>query len=103
MKILFDQGTPEPLRRHLIRHVVSTAHEVGWGNLHRILVEARLMALEGRSTARIAEVLDWAELLPQFMAAEGDKTEDFANALDAIVEKQPRFAHVVNAFNRPAL
>ena len=33
MKILFDQGTPAPLRRHLTGHDVSTAHEVGWGNL----------------------------------------------------------------------
>jgi hypothetical protein len=67
--------------------------------LHRILVEARLMVLAGRSTARIAEVLDWAELLPRFMAAEDDKTEDFANALEAIVEKQPRFAPAINVFS----
>lgn len=60
------------------------------------------MALEGRSTAGIAEVLDWAELLPQFMAAEGDKTEDFVNALEAIVEKQTRFARVVGVFNHAA-
>src|SRR5262245_5146973 len=33
MRVLFDQGTPEPLRNHLTRHNVSTAYEKGWSNL----------------------------------------------------------------------
>lgn len=33
MKILFDQGTPAPLRRYLASHEIATAHEMGWGNL----------------------------------------------------------------------
>lgn len=33
MRILFDQGTPVPLRRHLPGHIVSTAHEMGWSDL----------------------------------------------------------------------
>jgi predicted nuclease of predicted toxin-antitoxin system len=33
MKILFDQGTPAPLRRVLKEHSVSTAYEMGWGVL----------------------------------------------------------------------
>lgn len=33
MKILFDQGTPVPLRRHLPEHTVATAYEQGWSNL----------------------------------------------------------------------
>ena len=33
MRILFDQGTPVPLRRHLTRHVVDTAFERGWSAL----------------------------------------------------------------------
>lgn len=33
MKILFDQGTPAPLRRSLPGHDVSTAHEMGWSDL----------------------------------------------------------------------
>jgi hypothetical protein len=27
MKILFDQGTPVPLRHHLLNHIVETAYE----------------------------------------------------------------------------
>jgi hypothetical protein len=33
MKILFDQGTPVPLRRELTGHVVRTAFEEGWAEL----------------------------------------------------------------------
>ncbi len=33
MKILFDQGTPVPLRRHLLGHAVDTAFHCGWSHL----------------------------------------------------------------------
>ena len=33
MKILFDQGTPAPLRHALAGHEVSTAYEMGWAKL----------------------------------------------------------------------
>src|SRR5207237_9728218 len=33
MRILFDQGTPEPLRRALGTHSISTAYEMGWMEL----------------------------------------------------------------------
>jgi predicted nuclease of predicted toxin-antitoxin system len=33
MKILFDQGTPAPLRRHLPGHLVDTAFERAWSHL----------------------------------------------------------------------
>ena len=33
MKILFDQGTPVPLRDHLTEHSVATAFELGWSTL----------------------------------------------------------------------
>ena len=33
MKILFDQGTPVPLRRFLPTHEVETAFQRGWGHL----------------------------------------------------------------------
>lgn len=34
MKILFDQGTPVPLRKHLPEHQISTAFELGWTTLN---------------------------------------------------------------------
>ena len=33
MKLLFDQGTPAPLRNHLPNHLVETAYEKGWSTL----------------------------------------------------------------------
>jgi len=33
MRVLFDQGTPAPLRHALALHEVSTAFELGWSNL----------------------------------------------------------------------
>jgi hypothetical protein len=33
MRILFDQGTPVPLRQLLSGHTVSTAYEMGWSEL----------------------------------------------------------------------
>jgi hypothetical protein len=33
MRILFDQGTPAPLRHALAGHEVTTSHEAGWSAL----------------------------------------------------------------------
>lgn len=33
MRILFDQGTPVPLRRTLVPHEVATAFEMGWSDM----------------------------------------------------------------------
>jgi hypothetical protein len=41
MKILFDQGTPVPLRKFKKNHSVTTAYEEGWSNLsNRDLLKA---------------------------------------------------------------
>jgi hypothetical protein len=33
MQVLFDQGTPVPLRRYLISHTVVTVFEKGWSSM----------------------------------------------------------------------
>ncbi len=33
MRVLFDQGTPVPLRRYLALHAVATVFEKGWSTL----------------------------------------------------------------------
>ena len=33
MNILFDRGTPVPLRRYLLEHNIDTAYECGWSEL----------------------------------------------------------------------
>lgn len=34
MRVLFDQGTPQPLRRELTGHIVDTVYERGWSALN---------------------------------------------------------------------
>ena len=33
MRILFDQGTPVPLKTYLLTHVIETVFELGWSEL----------------------------------------------------------------------
>jgi hypothetical protein len=40
VKVLFDQGTPAPLRKALIGHTVETAYERGWSTLQNGLLIA---------------------------------------------------------------
>lgn len=48
MRVLFDQGTPAPLRNHLATHIVTTAFELNWGGLTNgaLLSEAELAGFE---------------------------------------------------------
>jgi hypothetical protein len=41
VRVLFDQGTPAPLRNHLADCQVSTAYELGWSNLKGRRADAR--------------------------------------------------------------
>jgi len=59
------------------------------------------MALQNQPKDRIAAVLDWAELLPRYIAVEQDKTDEFRKALAAIVEKEPGFKSAVAVFDWP--
>ena len=45
MRILFDQGTPAPLKEYLVGHQVQTAFELGWS---RLTNGELLAAAEGR-------------------------------------------------------
>lgn len=69
--------------------------------LHRILVEARTMAGEGRAEA-LVHVLDWAEPLPRLIGEkQEDRTEQFRSYVEAIVEREPRFSHALIMFEAP--
>ena len=48
MKVLFDQGTPVPLRKHLLAHQVSTAYELGWATLQNgeLMIKAEMEGFE---------------------------------------------------------
>lgn len=42
MRVLFDQGTPAPLRKYLVGHEIVTCSELGWSQLRNgeLIVEA---------------------------------------------------------------
>ena len=44
MKVLFDQGTPVPLRQHLSLHQVTTVYELAWNTLQNGLLIAQAEA-----------------------------------------------------------
>ena len=50
MRVLFDQGTPVPLRRHLHPHQVDTAAEVDWSQPRQLAIgfaaAVRFLALD---------------------------------------------------------
>jgi hypothetical protein len=48
VKVLFDQGTPAPLRRALAGHTVETAYERGWSSLRNgeLIVAAEAAGFE---------------------------------------------------------
>lgn len=48
MRVLFDQGTPAPLRHALSAHIVETAYERGWSSLKNgeLIVAAETAAFE---------------------------------------------------------
>lgn len=48
MRVLFDQGTPVPLRQYLAAHQVSTAFELDWGQIKNgeLLAQAEARGFE---------------------------------------------------------
>jgi len=67
VKILFDQGTPVPLRKVLVAHLVVTAYELGWSELQNGDLTPYSLSLQIRSfqhfliECRIAGWPCWAQ------------------------------------------
>ena len=55
--------------------------------LHGVLVWARKLANEGAPHRDIADILDWAELLPTLIVSPRDETDWYRQCLEAIVAK----------------
>ena len=67
--------------------------------IHQIFVRARFMAYKEESYKNIAELLDYAEMLPRFFVSEIDETEEFLNYLKAIANTFPQCAYILDDFN----
>jgi hypothetical protein len=67
--------------------------------VHRVLVEARLMAYENADHSKIARFLDIAELLPEHLAAPKDKMADFRKLLVDLANERPHLIHLLRRFD----
>jgi hypothetical protein len=69
--------------------------------IHRILVVARFMAYRNEPTAKIAKVLDCAEILPTLIAASEDRTEEFRSHLKGFASEFAAGTGVLQEFDNP--
>ena len=106
MRILFDQGTPVPLREHLPGHSVETAYEKGWSTLRngellaraetefdlRITTDRNLGSqqnMKGRKLAvMVLPTTNWLRL-----RTAADRIAEFAHTLRAGEIKEFPFPH----------
>ena len=95
MRILFDQGTPVPLRKYLTGHTVDTAFERGWARLKNgellqaaavadfallITTDQNLQYQQNLATRRIAVLVLTTTSWPRIRAAV-DRIVDVVNSL----------------------
>ncbi|PYR11814.1 MAG: hypothetical protein DMF99_06420 [Acidobacteria bacterium] len=66
MKVLFDQGTPVPLRTLLAGHTVETVYERGWSKLSN---GDLLTAAQASSSTRWAQIRRHAEDVADALAS----------------------------------
>jgi len=67
--------------------------------LHLILVRARYMVLTSEPLNDIALLLDYAEMLPRFIASGEDQTNEFRSYLLELAEKFPSCRHILGKFD----
>lgn len=95
MRVLFDQGTPVPLRDSLLQHEVSTAFELGWAELTNgesldaaeregfavfVTTDTKLRFQQNLSGRRIAIVALLTKLRPRTERATGEVVKAIAAA-----------------------
>lgn len=67
--------------------------------LHIIMVRARQMAFEQTPHKEIANLFDYVEMLPRFLASAQDETDQFRSYLKTIAECYPICSHALVAFD----
>ena len=68
--------------------------------LQMIIIRARFLAGTKEDHSKIAELLDWAEYLPQLILAAEDCTEKYTSVLKDISEEHPYCQGIFLEFNR---
>ncbi len=105
MRILFDQGTPAPLRTFLKNHEVSTAYEKGWATLRDselldaaeadgfkvfITTDQNLRYQQNLSTKKLAVVVLSTTSWPRIRKV----TDLIASAIDKAADEQVSFVQI---------
>ncbi len=67
--------------------------------LSGVVVESRAMAVNGRSSEQLAEVLDFVEYLPPLLAGPDDETDGFRAFLEALAARYPEFGFALERFD----
>jgi hypothetical protein len=93
MRILFDQGTPVPLRALLTKHNVTTAYELGWSELQSgdLLRHAEESGFEGFVTTdknlRYQQTLPGRKLaIAVLMATSWPRIERHSSQVIAVID-----------------
>jgi len=68
--------------------------------IHRILVLARFMTYQNEPTAKIAKVLDYAEILPTLISADEDRTEEFRTHLQGFASEFSQGIGILQEFDQ---
>ena len=66
--------------------------------IHLILVRARFMAYKGEPYEDIANILDYAEILPRYLISDEDETNSFLRNLEGLSEQYPFCSHILEQF-----
>jgi hypothetical protein len=77
-------------------------HDLALLSLHELLVTARRMAYERVAYAKLAVVLDWAEVLPRYLVEKRDRTREFHDALRDLASIDGRFRPALARFEQAA-
>lgn len=68
--------------------------------LQQVLVRARFLAAQAEQSAKLVDLLDEAEYLPQLIAAAEDCTEAYAATLQNISQRYPYCRNIFAEFSR---
>ena len=68
--------------------------------LQQVIVRARFLVTQAEHSAKVVDLLDAAEYLPQLIAEAEDRTEAYAAALKDLSERFPYCQHILTEFSR---
>ncbi len=77
-------------------------HNKALAALQQVIIRARFLASKENQMTKVVGLLDAAEELPQLIAAQEDRTTEFAAALQAISERYPYCRNIFAEFEHEA-